>query len=75
MHDGIRPSLEVDEPELVVWFFGGSTMFGFGQRDEHTIPSEIVRSPAADGHRIEAVNVGTPTWAIWQEAAELDDDR
>ena len=72
VHDGIRASLEVDDPGLVVWFFGGSTMFGFGQRDEHTIPSEIVRSAAADGHRIEAVNFGTPTWAIWQEAAELD---
>jgi len=70
--DGIRSSLEVDDPRVVVWFFGGSTMFGFGQRDGHTIPSEVVRAADADGQAIEAVNFGTPTWAIWQEAAELD---
>ncbi len=51
---------------LVVWFFGGSAMYGFGQRDEHTIPSELVRLAAADGIAVEAHNFGTPAYVNWQ---------
>ncbi len=68
VRDGIRSSYEVADPELVVWFFGGSSMFGLGQRDEHTIPSAFARAAEADGHRVSVVNFGVNTWASWQEA-------
>ena len=54
-----------DDP-VVVWFFGGSAMYGFGQRDEHTIPSELVALAEADGVALEAHNFGTPAYVNWQ---------
>lgn len=54
------------EPARVA-FFGGSTMFGEGQRDLHTIPSEFVRAAEAEGIRVEAQNFGVSAWVIWQE--------
>jgi lysophospholipase L1-like esterase len=51
---------------VVVWFFGGSAMYGFGQRDDHTIPSELVRIAEADGVALEAHNFGTPAYVNWQ---------
>jgi hypothetical protein len=53
---------------LRVVFFGGSTMFGVYQRDEHTIPSEFARLAEADGIDIEVVNYGQQAYTIWQEA-------
>lgn len=50
-----------------VWFFGGSAMFGEGQRDHHTIASEVARLAAADGVPITAVNYGQRGWVHWQE--------
>ena len=41
-------------------------MYGFGQRDQHTIPSELVRLAAADGVALEAHNFGTPAYVNWQ---------
>jgi lysophospholipase L1-like esterase len=55
-----------DDP-FVVWFFGGSAMYGFGQRDEHTLPSELVRRAEAEGINVEAHNFGTPAYGHWQE--------
>jgi len=53
---------------LDVWFFGGSTMFGFdAQRDEHTIPSEVVRLAEAEGRPIRARNYGSPGATNYQE--------
>lgn len=51
---------------VVVWFFGGSAMYGFGQRDGHTIPSELVRLAEDDGIALEAHNFGTPAYVNWQ---------
>lgn len=42
----------------VVYFFGGSPVWGEGQRDDHTIPSEVARLAAADGVPIQVVNAG-----------------
>jgi hypothetical protein len=53
---------------LDVWFFGGSTMFGFSaQRDLHTIPSEVVRLAEDDGIQIRAHNFGGPGMVNFQE--------
>lgn len=53
-------------PPPVVWAFGGSAMFGYQQRDEHTIPSELARSAWADGVAIEVVNHAVPGDVAWQ---------
>ena len=67
--DGARVSYEQpgDTKKLTVWFFGGSAMFGDGQRDEHTIPSEFARLAEAEGIPVEVRNYGRPGIAMWQE--------
>jgi lysophospholipase L1-like esterase len=67
VRDGARRSYAPDRPEITVWFFGGSTMFGLGQRDTHTIASEVARLAEADGIRIRAVNYGVLGYLNWQE--------
>lgn len=66
--DGERASTATTAPgdPVVVWFFGGSAMYGFGQRDGHTIPSELVRLAEADGVPLEVHNFGTPAYVNWQ---------
>ena len=62
-----RRTLTTSEAGPTIWFFGGSTVFGIGQRDEHTIPSEIVRLAKHAGTPVNAVNFGFPSYASWQE--------
>lgn len=45
---------------LRIWMYGGSTTFGFGQRDAHTVPSELARIATAAGYQVEVVNKGVP---------------
>jgi hypothetical protein len=54
-------------PTLTVWAYGGSTLFGIGQRDEHTIASELARVAWEAGIRLEVVNKGVPGDAHWRE--------
>lgn len=68
--DGVRGSYEpaglaADAPE--VWFFGGSTLWGEGQRDAHTIPSEIGRLAEAAGNPIRVRNFGVRGYTALQE--------
>ncbi len=67
--DGVRASYQSKAPgqKVSVWFFGGSALFGSGQRDEHTIPSEFARLAEADGIPVEVRNYGRPAVAMWQE--------
>lgn len=51
-----------------VWLFGGSHLWGEGQRDDHTIPSELARIAQEDGLDIRVVNRGAPGYSSWQEA-------
>ncbi len=58
---GVRRSYEplgasADLP--LVWFFGGTNIWGEGQRDQHTIPSEIARIAEDAGTPIRVVNFG-----------------
>lgn len=64
--DGRRVSYEPEDPTVTVWFFGGSTMFGDGQRDEHTIPSEVARLSEADGLPIRVINFGVASYNNYQ---------
>ena len=45
---------------LRIWVYGGSTTFGFGQRDAHTVPSELARIATAAGYHVDVVNKGVP---------------
>ncbi len=67
--DGVRTSYEpaVSGDRVSVWFFGSSALFGDGQRDDHTIPSEFARLAEADGIPVEVRNYGRPGTAMWQE--------
>lgn len=65
-----RSSLPTD---VVIWFFGGSTMFGIGQRDNHTIPSEVVRAAEGDGLGVQALNFGVNGDVRWQEVLRFAD--
>ena len=69
----LESSLDSDEP-LEVWFFGGSVMFGFDLlRDDHTIPSEVVRLADAAGVPIRARNYGAPGYVNYQETVLLSE--
>ena len=73
--DGVRASFQaVDESEVVpvVWFFGGSTMWGEGQRDGHTIPSEIARLADEAGTPVRVVNFGERGYVSRQELELFD---
>lgn len=61
-----EPAATAPMPEL--WFFGGSAMWGEGQRDGHTIPSEVARLAEADGLAVHVTNRGERAWVLWQEA-------
>jgi len=56
-----------------VFFFGGSTMFGSFQRDEHTIPAEFARIAAADGVPVRVLNQGRMGYVNWQEVLQLEE--
>jgi lysophospholipase L1-like esterase len=71
--DQARVSYQPADPDLTVWYFGGSTMFGIGQRDNHTIPSEIARLAEKDGISIRSENYGAPGWVNWQETVLLEE--
>lgn len=56
----------------VVWFLGGSTTFGEGQRDDHTIASELARIADAAGTPIRVRNYGQRGWTSFQELVLLE---
>lgn len=57
--------LGADAPEI--WLFGGSTVFGKGQRDDHTVASELARLAAAGGTPVRVLNFGNPGYTSYQE--------
>ena len=50
-----------------VWFLGGSAAFGIGQRDEHTIASELVRLAEADELPVRIENMAGSGYVTWQD--------
>lgn len=71
VRDGARVSWTPPPCEcerLTVWVYGGSTTFGLGQRDEHTIPSWLARAAWEEGLALDVVNRGMPGHAHWTEA-------
>jgi hypothetical protein len=66
-----RRSWSSGESGPTVWFFGGSTLFGIGQRDEHTIASEVARLAADAGTPVRVATFGFPSYLAWQEVGLL----
>lgn len=67
-----RPPTPTGAEPLQIAFFGGSVMFGVGQRDQHTIPSEVARLAEEAGIAVEVHNYGLPGWVSWQETLYLE---
>jgi lysophospholipase L1-like esterase len=65
----VPDAVDGEAPE--VWFFGGSALFGIGQRDEHTIPSEVARIAAGQGVPVRVRNFGASGYVNWQEVLLL----
>ncbi len=49
-----------------VWLVGGSAAFGFGQRDDHTVPSWLARLAEDDGFSVEVHNLAMNGWVLPQ---------
>jgi hypothetical protein len=75
--NGVRRSYEprasAGTAPINVFFFGGSTMFGAYQRDEHTIPSQFARLAEAVRRPVRVVNYGVIGYGIWQELELLEE--
>jgi hypothetical protein len=77
VQDGVRrtvvpPPTATADP-VDVFFFGGSTMFGSYQREDHTIPAEFAKLAAADGVPVHVVNHGQMGYVNWQEVLQLEE--
>lgn len=77
VHDGRRntwrPPEDADDVAVKVWVFGGSAAFGIGQRDEHTIASELARIAWEDRRRLNVENFGFHGDVHWMAQARLVD--
>lgn len=67
-----RPPVPPECTPVTVWMFGGSTVFGEGQRDGHTIASELARAAWSDGVAVRVVNRGVPGDAHWMEVRRFE---
>ena len=54
-----------------IYLFGGSTMWGTGARDAHTIPSELQRLLETEGFDVDVVNLGESGYVSTQIVIEL----
>jgi len=72
------PAVRDGQEPLDVWFFGGSALFGYNQREDFTIVSDVAKMAEHDGVPIVARNFGVLAYTNWQEAllmAELLTER
>jgi hypothetical protein len=71
----VTPQAPATSPSVTrVFFFGGSTMWGSFQRDDHTIAAEAARrlqAGAKPGTQVEVTNFGEVGWVSTQELLEL----
>lgn len=76
VRDGERRTLEPSDcarcQRRTVWFIGGSAGFGFGQRDEHTVASELVRLAGERGVAMTVRNFSVPALTVYQEAEKIE---
>ena len=83
--DGLRRTLQnkgpqssatppAPKPKRSIWVFGGSTVWGWGARDEYTIASYLARELADSGHVVEVVNYGQIGYVSTQEVLALSSE-
>lgn len=74
--DGLRTtwSGSGSSDAVEVWMFGGSTTWGAGQRDDHTIPSSLARLGDAAGIPVHVTNYGEGAYLLWQEVQLLQSE-
>jgi len=61
-------SVGVGSDTTVIWFLGGSTLFGIGVTDAETIPASFVRLwQQRSNHPVKVVNYATPLYYSYQE--------
>ncbi len=60
-----------DPPPVRVFAFGGSTMWGYGARDDYTIPSHLSKLLYEKGYRVEVTNYGQLGYVNTQEVIAL----
>lgn len=53
---------------LRVWVFGGSVAFGYFQKDDQTLPSQLAKAAWDDGVALEIENRAMPAFMLGQEA-------
>ncbi len=74
----VPPGADADPAALDVWFLGSSALYGQGQRDDHTLPSEVARLAEEAGVPLRVQNFGVPGYWAWQDSlllAQLLDER
>ena len=74
--DGLRKTSNVTPsdvagPNLKVFMFGGSTLWGLGAGDDFTIPSVFAREAKNKGINCDVVNFGQYAYVSTQEVVEL----
>jgi hypothetical protein len=74
--DGERRSLEPPTcrrcHSATVWMIGGSAAFGIGQRDDHTIASDLVRLAAKDHIRLTIKNYSVMGITLYQDVKKIE---
>jgi lysophospholipase L1-like esterase len=83
VEDGIRRSympgadgergMNGEKHGIEVFFFGGSTTWGIGNRDLHTIPSAFARVAEEAGIPVRVTNFGESGYVSWQEVLKLSE--
>lgn len=58
-------------PRPKIFFFGGSTVWGSGVRDEHTLPSCVARRLSEAGYLVDVSNFGESGYQSTQEVITL----
>ncbi len=73
--EGVRatwaPPGRVNSTAAKLWIFGGSTTWGFGARDDQTLPSWVSRLAHKQGRPLQVTNYGTLAYTLMQEIAHL----
>lgn len=59
---------------IVVWWYGGSAAWGFWQRDQHTLPSELARAAWKQGIALDIENRAMPGWVAGQGVRRFAQD-
>jgi lysophospholipase L1-like esterase len=74
-HNGIRktwnPEFSGGKDPVKIWIFGGSAAWGFGARDDYTIPSHLSRYLNEKGYEVEVTNYSDMGHISGQELVRL----